>query len=596
MRQPLRGPDALPLGARLRRATLAPVLAMTLFRIALLASAWLALAGPAAAHAAGDVAQAPSLAVAGAAPPGAPSQAEIPRGVFGRRGIEAIKASVAFAATALLSIGWLLERRGRGAGSRRLRDGLLAVLGLIGLLCWWNLFQFHYPGFTHPSETYHYYLGAKYLPELGYTRLYACTAVADAEAGLTGPALERPMRNLETNRLETTQAILAAPERCKEHFTPARWAAFTRDVGFLRSRVNLRRWKRFQQDHGYNATPAWSVLPRALTSAGWGPAVELRLLQQADTVLLALMWAAVVVAFGWRIAAVAAIYWGTNYAAPFDWTGGSILRQDWLAASVVGVCLLRRGRPTGAGFLLTVAALLRIFPGLIVVGVALGAMGTWVVQRRLAVAAAQGRFVAGCALALAVVLPLAAWSAGGFGAWRDFAANSRVHLATPLANHGGLATVLAYDHEQRTELARDMTLDDPMQRWKQARRDQFAAHRALFVALVLGFALLVARAGVGKPMWLAAVLGVALIPIATELTAYYWSVLLILAFPMERTPVQGPALCGLATVGWLIPGVWHWTDQIHVWLSVATVAFCVFTVLLATRADTAPPAAERSPG
>jgi hypothetical protein len=187
------------------------------------------------------------------------------------------------------------------------------------------------------------------------------------------------------------------------------------------------------------------------------------------------------------------------------------------------------------------------------------------------------------------MLPLAAWSSGGFGTWRDFVENSRVHLDTPLANHGGLATVLAYDHTQRTELARDMMLDDPMQRWKEARRDQFAARRALFVALALGFALLVARGGAGRPLWLAAVLGVALIPVATELTAYYWSVLLILAFAMERTPIQGPALCGLAAVGWLIPGAWHWTDQIHVWLSVATVTFCVFTVLLATHADERPP-------
>ncbi len=51
---------------------------------------------------------------------------------------------------------------------------------------------------------------------------------------------------------------------------------------------------------------------------------------------------------------------------------------------------------------------------------------------------------------------------------------------------------------------------------------------------------------------------------------------------MERQPVMGAALCGLSALGWLVGNSWHWTDQIHVWLSVVTVAFCVFVVLVAT--------------
>jgi len=80
------------------------------------------------------------------------------------------------------------------------------------------------------------------------------------------------------------------------------------------------------------------------------------------------------------------------------------------------------------------------------------------------------------------------------------------------------------------------------------------------------------------------VLGVALVPIAAELTAYYWSLLLALAFPMRRHPILAPGVCGLSALGWAVASVWHWTDQIHVWLSVLTVAFCAFTVrLVATR-------------
>ena len=96
-------------------------------------------------------------------------------------GILNIKAVIAVAATLLLAASWLMQRTGRGAVGRRPRNWLLAALGLFGALCWWNLGQFHFPGFPHVSEITHYYLGAKYFPELDYTRLYACVAVADQE-------------------------------------------------------------------------------------------------------------------------------------------------------------------------------------------------------------------------------------------------------------------------------------------------------------------------------------------------------------------------------------------------------------------------------
>ncbi|HEY5656847.1 MAG TPA: hypothetical protein VIY27_03570 [Myxococcota bacterium] len=129
------------------------------------------------------------------------------------------------------------------------------MLGVAGILCCWNLLQFTFPRFAHRGDTFHAYLGAKYFPELGYTHLYACTAVADCRAGLRGPLIERPMRDLETNQLGASAEILAHPERCTARFTAERWAAFEADVAWLRDQSLPRRWIRFQQDHGYDATP-----------------------------------------------------------------------------------------------------------------------------------------------------------------------------------------------------------------------------------------------------------------------------------------------------------------------------------------------------
>ena len=58
---------------------------------------------------------------------------------------------------------------------------MLAGLALVNLAAWPNLLNFHYSDFVHRWEFFHYYMGGKYLPELGYTKLYACTAVVDAE-------------------------------------------------------------------------------------------------------------------------------------------------------------------------------------------------------------------------------------------------------------------------------------------------------------------------------------------------------------------------------------------------------------------------------
>lgn len=488
-----------------------------------------------------------------------------------------MKAAVAVLATGLLVAGLWWDRRA-GSSPRRLRDGALAALGLLGLLCWSNLLQWNYPGFGHPSDTFHYYLGAKYFPELRYTRLYECVAVADAEAGLREP---RPMRDLATNELVTSAEVVADPSSCRSHWSDARWAAFRHDVDFLRSRVLPDRWARFQQDHGYNATPVWSVLGRALTSTGPASVAQISALRALDPLLLALLFTGIGWAFGWRIACVAAVWFGTNYASPYGWTGGSILRQDWLAATLLGICALRREHFASAGALLAIAVLLRLFPALVVAGVALGTLGRFAKTRSLSLLPAERRFVAGGLAAVAIALPLSLW-VNGRTAWAEFAENSSVHLSTPLANHVGLRTVLSYDAEMRTELARDASLEDPMGAWKQARRERFDDFAWLYAALVAGFALLVARAAAGQPAWVAATLGLAWIPVGAELTAYYWALLMGLAFLWERHTVMGAAVCGLAALSWLVGNTWHWTDQIHVWLSVVTVAFSVFVVLLAT--------------
>ena len=190
--------------------------------------------------------------------------------------VNTLKAALATAATGLLALR-LLPRDWSNLPLRLRRawDAALLLAGLLGAAAWTNWGQFHYPGFGHPSETFHYYLGAKYYEELQHTRLYACVAVAEAEAGV--PDVEsRFLRDLETNRAIPARTVLADPEACKRRFEPARWEAFSRDVAWFRDKPTPRRWRLMQTDHGYNATPVWGWLGGLLANAG--PASDARIL------------------------------------------------------------------------------------------------------------------------------------------------------------------------------------------------------------------------------------------------------------------------------------------------------------------------------
>jgi hypothetical protein len=104
-----------------------------------------------------------------------------------RERMDAIKGAAAVAGMMLLAWEAWARRGAKRDSTRRLRRELLVVLGLFAGLCWWDLLQFGFRPFLHRWDTYHYYVEGKYFQELGCTRLYLCTTVADAEDGfLTG--------------------------------------------------------------------------------------------------------------------------------------------------------------------------------------------------------------------------------------------------------------------------------------------------------------------------------------------------------------------------------------------------------------------------
>jgi hypothetical protein len=458
----------------------------------------------------------------------------------------------------------------------RLWDGGLLVLGIAAVVCWTNLFQFHYSHFGHRTETYHYYIGSKYFRELGYTRLYYCTAVADAEVGGPEWVAGRYIRNLGTNSLDYGRSALADPEACKRHFTPERWRGFRRDLNELRKQSTEVYWLRMQQDHGYNATPAWGFFGSLLARTGPASGGRVLALQLVDLLLLAVAWSAVGWTFGWRLLCVALLFWGTNYPGEFSWVGGSYLRQIELTAVLVALCLLRRGRELAAGFLLGLAVLVRIYPVFLLAGPGLAALAAMIRERRVFLARVHRRLVLGGLLSVATLVPLSALTSGGLDAWKSFAENSRLHLDTQTLNRMGLRALLSYDHAKRMVAAEDRSLEHPYEPWQRAREATFARRRPLFVALVAGFCLLLAASVRKQPPWVGVVLGTGLVTVAGNLSNYYSAILVVYALLWRRHPPVGVALCALSALGCIIADRFLFADEVYVGISLASLGFVVF--------------------
>lgn len=486
-----------------------------------------------------------------------------------------------------LAIARTRRRDAENAPSRG-RDALLAALGVLGLLGWWNFGQFHYPGVAHPHELYHYVLGAKYFPELGYTRLYECTVVADAAAGLPERAARREITDLRTYTSVPAAPIVANPTRCTRHFAPERWQSFQHDVGWFRERVSPSEWEGMQRDHGYNPTPAWGVLGRALVGSDPLDDARIATLLWLDPLLLLLAFGVGAWAFGWRATSVALLFFGTNHPAEYGWVGGAYLRHDWFAASVAGLALLRRDRPLGGGFLIGCAAMLRVFPLLLFVPFALQALAQSWRAGRFVFPASHRRVAAGALLAAAVFAPLSVWSSGT-DAWPAFAENIRMHAGAPTNTALGLGMLSGFAPTTR-EVALEGSTRDVDEAWKRAQQRHREARWPLRAAIALVVVALVFRASRAAPAWELALLGVALVPALVDVSCYYTAIFAAFGFAATGRPRVGAALCGLSLAGWLAAGRWiAWDD-----ISTATSAALLLFVLGVTAAwPQSTPATER---
>ena len=231
----------------------------------------------------------------------------------------------------------------------------LVVLAAVGFVNF-GLFHVQQRQQIHYWDAFHYFVGAKYLPELGYTRLYEATYVAGRELGAFA-GIER-IRDLPTYQARDVRSIDAAAVRGR--FTDARWRAFKQDL--LVFGPQIPDWRRLFMDHGYNDPPPRALLLHAIVRGIPATPLTLAAVTSLDYVLIAGALALAARAFGPLAGGLAAASLLLSFFGRFDYIGGSVLRWDWIAAVIAGVAAFARGAGATAGVLFAYAAIGRLFP------------------------------------------------------------------------------------------------------------------------------------------------------------------------------------------------------------------------------------------
>jgi hypothetical protein len=272
--------------------------------------------------------------------------------------------------------------------------------------------------------------------------------------------------------------------------------------------------------------------------------------------------------------------------ADSSWTQGAFLRQDWLFFFVMAACLTRKRYYGLAGASMVYSALLRIFPGLAVIGWLV--VAGWRLVRYKRLSRPMWRMLAGGTLAAALILPLSVKVAGR-DAWIDFYHHLEVHDKTPLTNHMGLRVLVGqrvpFEIPQvgigvgsswgRQKYVEDNKALDPFGVWMKMRNERYAKYRFVaygIVALTLAAFALVARRI--RSLWIAQCLGQIFIILMSQLTNYYYSFMILLApLTKGRRQLEAP-LFGFAALSQFVWIVFGYYDDKYWMLTLLSLGYC----------------------
>jgi hypothetical protein len=451
---------------------------------------------------------------------------------FNDRDVSVLRVITAAVAALAVARPFVLQNRGWVVDGRRV-TALLGGLAFVAVACFFNLGRAQFwdakqrqPSYIHNYDMRVYFPVAKYFHELQYDGLYLASVEAYIEntPGASVQSLANvELRDLRTHEMRRVRDVADQIQAISRRFSAARWDEFKRDMRYFHETMG-RDYITTLTDHGGNATPVWLMVAHAMYAHAAASNGVLFATGLLDPLLVLLLAFVVGRTFGWRTAFVSLIVFGANdfYMFGTDWAGAT-LRNDWMVALGLGVAALKVRRWYLGGALLAYAGLIRAFPAVAVVGLAIPPLW-WLVDRRRdqgawpslrefarvhvgtlrALAAAAVTVVVLVALSSAVLSP---------SAWIGWAQKAATLTSGYHVNHISFHSLISTDYET-WEL---------LETWKQS-----PVRLALYALGITTVALMVIRAARNRPPHQAALVAMFVIPVAFYAANYYYHYVFLL--------------------------------------------------------------------
>jgi hypothetical protein len=227
-------------------------------------------------------------------------------------------------------------------------------------------------------DSFHYYLGPKYFDELGYTKLYECTILADRETNNLFNENDQ-IRNLDNYEFEIVSNI---DNKCKSAFSDKRWEEFKSDIFFFEKNSGSL-FKDIIKDHGYNGPPFKTFLSRLISNSFKLNFKNLTLLTILDIFVIFFMLFFVIKNFSWKIGLLFGIFYFINFADRFYYTGGSFIRFFWISFLGLSISFMKKKNYKLSGIFLALSSMLTIFPILFFSGILLKAIYDFLTTKKI---------------------------------------------------------------------------------------------------------------------------------------------------------------------------------------------------------------------
>ena len=201
---------------------------------------------------------------------------------------------------------------------------------------------------------YHYYIGGKYLKELGYFDLYSCSLEANKDSWKS----IKKARDLKTYKIVPINKLSRCPVN---NFSKERWNEFSKDVSFITSRAPLQYWENALTDKGFNATPFWAALSAVVSDIISLNSATYLFLFNLD-ILFIVVTSLVVWRSAGKFVGLTTLILSFLYFGALNIIGGNFLQYGWLPLLAGSFVLWNKKSFGKSGVMLGLATGLQAFP------------------------------------------------------------------------------------------------------------------------------------------------------------------------------------------------------------------------------------------